>query len=176
MQNFKRSDTRLPKPVLKDLGDYLRPGEEVIDVIHEAFIPAIDFRWVFLTSERVVIARRTPMSTHFRDINLSEMEIDFTKGIFYDIIIFQFRTDSYRGSFYRMDRRYTMEFLNLIKKYQDQLQNEEELSQSEAEVEPIQTLEDLAELRDRGIVSEEEFENAKKDFLKKFRKEKEEAE
>jgi hypothetical protein len=173
--NFPKSDTRMPRFVLKDLGEYLKPKEVIADVIHEAYVPSIDFRWIILTNQRVIIAKRTILATHLNDINLNEMEITLERGVFYDIVLFQMRMDQYRGSFYATDRAYTMDFVNKIKAAQYQMQQEEEQAMSEASAEPIQTLEDLAELRDRGIVSDAEFEAAKKEFLRKFRKEKEES-
>lgn len=174
---MRKHDTHLPRKLLKTLNeDFLKKGEVIIDFMHETFIfTSFDFRWVILTNQRLIIAIRHLIATTHRVMDLDGLEYDFTKGaFFYDVVEFSRRTEFYRATFYSTDRMFVKEFLDSLQKVQVELEKQSQMERSEAALEPVQTLEDLAELRDRGIVSEREFKKAKEDFLKKFREEKEE--
>jgi hypothetical protein len=168
----KTSDTRIPKKVVDLLkADYLDEGEEIIEAIHEAYIPRIDFRWIVLTNTRVIIAIRKLFPVEFLSIPLDGISVKFVRSIFFDILEFKQINNQYRATMYSFDRSYTLDFFNQVRNQIRKFQDQKQLRQSEITLQPLQALENLIELKNKGEISDKEYLKLKNEILENMKKE-----
>lgn len=168
----KTADTRVPKKVLDLLKkDYLEDDEVIIEIVHEAYVPRIDFRWLVLTNQRFVVAIRNLIQVTFLSFTLDGLSIQYTRGVFFDVLEVQQMTNKYRATLYSLDRPFTLDFIDQIKDATKKFQEEKQKTMNEVNLEPLQALENLDKLKSRGEVSPEEYQKLKKEILENLKKE-----
>lgn len=169
-QDFERGDTRIPEKILNTLRtDYFSSGEEIVDIIHESYAAAVDFRWVILTNKRVFIAIRHYFDAEFRVFPLEGLNYDYHRGlVLYDTIEFKSQGGSYRATLYVKDRAYTEKFIDQIKKIQAEAEEAKKKSNTDPKMQAVMALDSLNRLKKEGVIGLKEYEDTKREFLKKL--------
>lgn len=137
--NF-RNPVSLPSNLTKELDAYLEEDEEIVDAIRETLVLAIDFRWLILTSQRVIIAVAKFLSIEFRDVHYDGIDMQLTKGFFYDDLHLKSLTDNYHAQFYSFGRRRTETFLQEMEDERDYFQKEKKKMEKMVEQEAMEEL------------------------------------
>jgi hypothetical protein len=135
-----KNPVNLPSGVLKDLDTYLEEGEEIIDAIRETLILAIDFRWTIITSFRVIIAIEKFMSVEFRDVHFDGIDMQLTKGFFYDDLHLKSMTDDYHAQYYTFSRTRTEKFLHELEDVRNHYMKEKKKNEKMVEQEAMEEL------------------------------------
>lgn len=166
MENIAKT---LPSRLTERLKNYLHSHEKILDFMKEVWVPRYDISWIILTNERVIVATRKIFEYKFVDYALKNLDIDLTLGFPFDTIMLEAVGKKYTGHFYSFRRGKNLEFFEQIeKKLEEREGTTKEKKEEKEEYPPVETLKELADLKEQGIITEEEFNKKKKELLEKL--------
>lgn len=164
----------MPADLEDALKGYLHPHEKLEDAIMEVFIIAVDFRWVILTNERIIVGiKRILGSFDFKDLVIKSLDIDLDLGYIYDKIEFKIPGKAYNGHFYTFRRKDTLKFFKKVEKRIIELEEGKEIvpqkqKQDGGKNHYYERLNKLNKMVKKGLITQEEYEIKKKKILEEI--------
>jgi len=153
----------LPKDIERELRRIMEPDERLIDFRKEPWSLYKRHRWVILTSQRVYLIKKVFFGISFDIIQiiLAQAHLEMVEGIVLDTIYIRVTSEpEHILNFSPTERARTLIFFEEIEKARE--------GDPEARVVAQAELEALARVFYENVISKEEYEEKKRELLKKM--------
>ena len=161
----------IPKKYYDKLKTYLNEGEKVEHSITEAWVPRSDKRWLIITNQRLIVMIKGLWDIQFHDYPYSALDLDIDFGFLFDEIQMNYTGKLYNAQFTTFKREETLNFFQKLKLNLSSFARRRE-GDEEKDPEDVNSLmyllKELAKLKDDKVITKKEFEEKKKEILKRI--------
>ena len=157
----------LPKRMKKQLDVVLDEGERVADIVKEVWSYTKWYRWTILTDRRIIIIIRWPLGLSYDiwPMYLGALSADMNEGVVFDTIFIDYYGQKFKLQFFSKHRKRTLQFFQEIN---HQLILHNPASRRQATTDAIEKMEQLAKVFHDHIISQEEYDQKKRELMEKL--------